>query len=49
MAELDQSGGAVEYTDCISPEGQHPLHSKCTVYDILLSDGRAQVLEIWGM
>ena len=35
--------GAVEYTDCISAEGQDP--NKCPGYNIKTFDGEAPVLE----
>ena len=38
---LAWSAGAVEYTDCISAEGQDPPRSKCPGYDIKPSDGEA--------
>ena len=46
---LAQLAGAVEYTDCISVEG-NPPSNKCSVYEIKQSDGETQVmLEIWAM
>ena len=40
--------GAVEYTDCISAEGQD-TPNKCPGYNIKPSDSEALVLEIWGI
>ena len=44
-----QSVGAVEYTDCISAEGNDaPI--ECSEYDTKQSAGEASVkLELWGM
>ena len=45
-----QSAGAIEYTDCISAEGQAPPpHYECPGYDTKQSDGEAPVQELWGM
>ena len=40
--------GAVEYTDCISPE-ELDFPNECPENDIKQSDGEAPVLELWGM
>ena len=41
------STGAIEYTDCISAEGNA---NECHGYDTKQSDGEAPVsLELWGM
>ena len=46
---MAQSGGAVEYTDCISAEEQD-TPNQCLGYDTKQSDGEALVmLEFWGM
>ena len=47
---MDQSPGAVEYTDWISADGLSPSCSKCPEYDIKTSDSAVLVmLELWGM
>ena len=39
----------VEYTDCVSAEGQNSFN-ECPAYDTKLSDGESPVmLELWGM
>ena len=46
---LAQSAGAVEYTDCISAEGQDRPHQVCPGYDTKQSDIEVPVmLELWG-
>ena len=43
-----QSAVAVEYTNCISTEGEY-FPNKCPGYDLKPSDGETLVLELWGM
>ena len=40
--------GAVEYTNCISAEGEDPLN-ECPGYNIKTFDGEAPAMKIWGM
>ena len=42
------SAGVIEYTDCISVEGKTPTN-ECPGYGINSSDGKASILELWGM
>ena len=47
---LAQSAWAVEYTDCISAQGQDPPPNECPRYDTKQYDGEVPVmLEFWGM
>ena len=44
-----QSTGTVEYTDCLSTEGNTP-HNECPRYGSKLSNGEVPVmLDLWGM
>ena len=43
-----QSPGAVEYANYLSAEGEDSAN-ECPGYDTKLSDGKAPVLELWGM
>ena len=46
---MGKSARAVEYTDCISAEGQHS-HNECPRYDTKQSDGKVPaMLKLWGM
>ena len=46
---LTQSAGAVEYTNCISAEGEN-YPGECSGYDIKPFDGETPVmLELWEM
>ena len=48
-SNIAQLAWAVEYTYCISAEGQNPPN-KCPRYDTKQSDGEALVIqELWGM
>ena len=47
---IARSARAVEYTGCISSEGQNPSLNECPVYDTKQSDGEVLVMmELWGM
>ena len=49
MQKRAQSAGAVQYTDCITVEGQNPAN-EYPGYDMKQSDVVAPVmLELWGM
>ena len=45
---IGQLAGAVKYTNCISAEGQDSTN-KCSGYDIKPFDGKAPVMELWGI
>ena len=46
---MAESSGTVEYTDCISAEGQN-FPKECPDYDTKQSNGEASVmLELWEM
>ena len=45
---MAHSAGALEYTDCISAEGLG-TPNECSGYDTELSNGKAPVLELWGI
>ena len=46
--DITQSVGAVEYTDCISTEGEDSPN-ECPVCDIKPYEGKAPAFEIWEM
>ena len=48
--QIDQSAGAVEYTNCTSAEGHPLLPNEYPGYDTKQYDGEVPVmLELWGM